>query len=164
MSQDYQTRQLNTKEGNLTGPIRTCHNMHTHTGNTCQPEPQLKSFSCSSAILSHNSRDVILSHNSRNDTCLTLIPSHNSRNMFWATTQGTPVSQTSRHHKNLVDHAHQSKQNPILLQQYRLALLLSRQANHAFKPPSRTISVARCHACRLPSEFIAIAWRFTYYR
>jgi len=42
MSQDYQTRQLITKEGNLLDPIRTRHNVHTHTGNTCQPEPQIK--------------------------------------------------------------------------------------------------------------------------
>jgi len=54
MSQDYQTRQLNIEEGNLTRPIRTRHNAHTHTSNTHQPEPQLKSSSCSSAIPSHN--------------------------------------------------------------------------------------------------------------
>ncbi|QCD96688.1 hypothetical protein DEO72_LG6g1396 [Vigna unguiculata] len=53
-SQHYQTRQLNTKEGNLTGPIHTRHNVYTHTGNTRQPKPQLKSSSCSSAIPSHN--------------------------------------------------------------------------------------------------------------
>ncbi|QCD96305.1 hypothetical protein DEO72_LG6g1007 [Vigna unguiculata] len=38
MSQDYQTRQRFTEEGNLSGPIRTGHNQHTHTGNTHQPE------------------------------------------------------------------------------------------------------------------------------
>ncbi|QCD83428.1 hypothetical protein DEO72_LG2g3772 [Vigna unguiculata] len=38
MSQDYQTRQPTTEEGNLSGPIRTGHNQHTHTGNTHQPE------------------------------------------------------------------------------------------------------------------------------
>ncbi|QCD95777.1 hypothetical protein DEO72_LG6g473 [Vigna unguiculata] len=38
MSQDYQTRQPTTEEGNLSGPIRTGHNQHTHTGNTRQPE------------------------------------------------------------------------------------------------------------------------------
>jgi len=65
MSQDYQTRQLNTEEGNLSGPIRAGHNQHTHTGNTRQPEPTLKSSSRSSAIPSHKSRDVIPSHNSR---------------------------------------------------------------------------------------------------
>jgi len=63
MSQDYQTRQLITEEGNPSRPIRTGHNQHTHTDNTRQPEPQLKSSSCSSAIPSHNSRDVILGHN-----------------------------------------------------------------------------------------------------
>jgi len=92
MSQDYQTRQLITKEGNLSRPIHAGHNQHTHTDNTRQPEPQLKSSSCSSAISSHNSRDAILSHNSRNDTCSTPIPSHNSRDTFRATTQGTPAN------------------------------------------------------------------------
>jgi len=38
MFQDYQTRQRFTEEGNLSGPIRTGHNQHTHTGNTRQPE------------------------------------------------------------------------------------------------------------------------------
>jgi len=79
-SQDYQTHQPHIEEGNLFGPIRTSHNLHTFTGNTRQSEPQLKSSSCSSAIPSHNSRDVIPSHNSRNATCLTPISSHNSRN------------------------------------------------------------------------------------
>ncbi|QCE14574.1 hypothetical protein DEO72_LG11g1577 [Vigna unguiculata] len=97
-SQDYQTRQLITEEGNPSGPIRIGHNQHTHTDNTRQPEPQLKSSSCSSAIPSHNSRDVILSHNPENATCLTPIPSHNSRDTFRATTQGTPASRHLRHH------------------------------------------------------------------
>ena len=68
----------------------------THTGNTHQPKPQLKSSSCSSAIPSHNSRFVIPSHNSRNAMCLTLILSHNSRDTFRATIQGTPESWPSR--------------------------------------------------------------------
>ncbi|QCE04139.1 hypothetical protein DEO72_LG8g2172 [Vigna unguiculata] len=43
MSQDYQTHQPTTEEGNLSGPIRTGHirtghNQLTHTGNTRQPE------------------------------------------------------------------------------------------------------------------------------
>jgi len=33
-SQDYQTRQQTTEEGNLYGPIHTGHNQHTHTNNT----------------------------------------------------------------------------------------------------------------------------------
>jgi len=73
------TRQPNTEEDNLSGPIRTSHNLHTHTDNTRQPEPQLKSSLCSSAIPSYNSKDVIPTHNSRNATCLPNIPSHNSR-------------------------------------------------------------------------------------
>ncbi|QCD92901.1 hypothetical protein DEO72_LG5g970 [Vigna unguiculata] len=80
---------------------RTSHNSHTHTGNTRQPEPQLKSSSCSSTIPSNNSRDAIPSHNSRNITCLIPIPSHNSRDTFRATTQGTP---TSARRPTLLDH------------------------------------------------------------
>ncbi|QCE00472.1 hypothetical protein DEO72_LG7g1762 [Vigna unguiculata] len=38
MSQDYQTRQPTIEEGNLSGPIRTGHNQHTHIGNTRQSE------------------------------------------------------------------------------------------------------------------------------
>ncbi|QCE04177.1 hypothetical protein DEO72_LG8g2210 [Vigna unguiculata] len=38
MFQNYQTRQRFTEEDNLSGPIRTGHNQHTHTGNTRQPE------------------------------------------------------------------------------------------------------------------------------
>jgi len=97
-SQDYQTRQPTTEEGNLSGPIRTGHNQHTHTSNTRQPEPQLQGSSCSSAIPSHNSRDAIPSHNSRNTMCLTPIPSDNSRDMFQATTQGTPAISPLKHH------------------------------------------------------------------
>jgi len=63
-----------------------------HTGNTRQHEPQFKSSLCSSAIPSHNSRDAIPNHNSRNTTCLTPILSHNSRDTFWGTTQGTLAS------------------------------------------------------------------------
>jgi len=66
--------------GQSSRPIRTSNNSHTHTGNTRQSEPCLKDSSCSSVILSHNSRDVILSHNSRNATCFSPIPRHNSRN------------------------------------------------------------------------------------
>ncbi|QCD79484.1 hypothetical protein DEO72_LG1g3126 [Vigna unguiculata] len=72
--------------GQSSGPIRMSHNSHTHIGNTRQSKPQLKDSSCSSAIPSHNSRDVIPSHNSKNVTCLTLILSHNSRDTFRATT------------------------------------------------------------------------------
>jgi len=123
MFQDYQTRQLNTEEDNLTGPIRTCHNVHTHTGNTRQPEPQLKSSSCSSAIPSHNSRDSIPSHNLRNATCLTSILSYNSRDTFRATTQGTPASRTSRYHQSLVYHAPPK-------QAKHLCLIVSPDATH----------------------------------
>jgi len=38
MSQDYQTRQLTTEEDNLSRPICTGHNQHTHIDNTRQLE------------------------------------------------------------------------------------------------------------------------------
>ena len=60
------------RRGKSSGPIRTSHNLHNHTNNTHQSEPQLKDSSYSSAILSHNARDVIPSHNSRNATCFPL--------------------------------------------------------------------------------------------
>ena len=88
--------------------------VHPHTDNTSQPEPQLKSSSCSYAISSHNSRDAILSHNSRNTTCSTPISSHNSRDTFWATTQGTLASRPLRYLRSLVDDAPQSKQTHLL--------------------------------------------------
>ena len=95
-SQDYQTLRLNTEEGNLSRLIRTSHNSHTHTNNTRQSEPQLKDFSCSSVIPSHNSRNAtclpsILSQHSRD-----IVPSHNSRN--------TPASLSLRYHPSPVDH------------------------------------------------------------
>jgi len=114
MSLDYQTRKLDTKEGNLSGPIRTSHNSHTHTGNTRQPEPQLKDFSCSSTIPSHNSRDVILSHNSRNVTCLPFIPSYNSRDTIPSpNSRNTPASRSLRYHQSLVDHTHIQAHNSL---------------------------------------------------
>jgi len=110
--------------------------MHTHTGNTRQHEPQLKSSSCSSTIPSHNSRDVILSHNSRNATCLTPIPSHNSRDTFRATTQGIPASRPLKYHQGLVDHAPPTQAIQVLLQQYGLTLHTSCQTQQASRPPS----------------------------
>jgi len=132
MSQDYQTHQLNIEESNLIGPIRTRHNTHTHTDNTCQSESQLKSSSCSSAILSHNSRDAILSHNSRNATCLTSIPSHNSRDTFGATTQGTPASRPLKYHQSLVDHAYPKHVKHFCLN--NLTWRCSRVARHKALP------------------------------
>jgi len=80
MSQDYQTRQLNTEEGNLSGPIRTSHNSHIHIDNTRQPEPQLKR--CHSKVqlkechmlnpyLEPRLKGYVSSHNSRNTSKLT---------------------------------------------------------------------------------------------
>ncbi|QCE00579.1 hypothetical protein DEO72_LG7g1869 [Vigna unguiculata] len=74
MSQDYQTRQLIIEEDNLSGPIRTGHNQHTHTGNTRQPElnsrvPRVHLPSQAQLEGCHSE------FNSRNATCLTHIPS-----------------------------------------------------------------------------------------
>jgi len=72
MSQDYQTRQLYTEEGNLSEPIRTGHNQHTHTDNTRQPElnsgvPRVHLPSQAQLEGCHSKL------NSRNAMCLTLI-------------------------------------------------------------------------------------------
>jgi len=69
--------------------------------------------SCSS-IPSHNSKDAISSHNSRNTTCLTPIPSQNSKDTFWATTQGRLARRPLRYPRSLIDHAPQSKQTHLL--------------------------------------------------
>jgi len=143
-SQDYQTRQPTTEEGNLSGPIRTGHNQHTHTGHTRQPEPQLKGFSCSSAIPSHNSRDVIPSHNSRNTTCLTPIPSHNSRDTFRATTQGTPATPPLKHHQKPRRSRLENQQHQYWCSKNRLAGDTYRQAlplpDHLEAMMSRTLT------------------------
>jgi len=68
--------------------------------------------------------------------CLTPILSHNSRDTFRATTQGTLASQPQRYHPKLVDHAHPKPATQFLLQHYRLTLLTSRQALHAFRSPN----------------------------
>jgi len=75
--------------------------MHTHTSNTRNPWATTE-------------------HNSRNGTCLTPIPSHNSRDTFRATTQGTPVSRPSRYHQSLVDHAPPKNKQITFASQYRL--------------------------------------------
>jgi len=108
-----------------------------------------------------------------------LIPSHNPRDTFRATTQGTSSNPTFKYHQNLVDHAHQ-KQTVTLPLHYRLALLLSRQAKYASRPPSGghvplgakrlcchylqvspggTNLTARRHAFQVSSDFVTIAYR-----
>ncbi|QCD96307.1 DNA repair protein REV1 [Vigna unguiculata] len=67
-----QTHQLTTEEGNLSGPIRTGHNQHTHTGNTHQSElnsrvPRVHLPSRAQLEGCHSKL------NSRNVTCLTPI-------------------------------------------------------------------------------------------
>jgi len=71
-SQDYQTRQPTTEEGNLSGPIRTGHNQHTHTSNTRQPEPQLKEYHVLNPYPEPQLKGYVPSHNSRNTSNLTL--------------------------------------------------------------------------------------------
>ena len=127
MSQDYQTRQPTIEEDNLSRPIRTGHNQHTHIGNTRQPELQLKSSSCSSVIPGHNSRYVIPSHNWRNTTCFNPYPEpqlkEHQQSHLWSIT------------KSLIDHAYRIN-NPRLQQQNRLAGDTYRQVLPASRPPS----------------------------
>jgi len=176
MSQDYQTHQLNIEEDNLIRPIRTRYNTHTHTCNTRQPKPQLKSSSCSSVIPSHNLRNVM---------CLTHILSHNSRDAFWATTQGTPASRPSKYHQSLVDHAHPKQAK----HKYGLCIIAWGYSwvTRWNAPPNRlagdtccqapsvvvatilqvslggTTLTARHHAFQASSDIIAITWRCQHY-
>ncbi|QCD96727.1 hypothetical protein DEO72_LG6g1437 [Vigna unguiculata] len=127
--------------------------MHIHTGNTRQPEPQLKSSSCSSAILSHNLRDAIPSHNSRNVMCLTLILSHNSRNL---------TSRPSRYHQSFVDHAH-PKQTKLMPLHHRLALPWSCHAKLASRSPAGDTCLEAPSASNATIS-TSIAWRDNPYR
>jgi len=134
MSQDYQTRQLITKEGNLSRPICVSHNSHTYTDNTRQSKPQLRDFSCSSAIPSHNSRDVILSHNSRNVTCLPSILSHNSRDIVPShNSRNIPASRPLRYHPKPC-RPRTSKAFKFFSLHYRLALPQNRLAKFRSRP------------------------------
>ncbi|QCE14874.1 hypothetical protein DEO72_LG11g1880 [Vigna unguiculata] len=182
-SQDYQTRQLTTKEGNLSGPIRTGHNQHTHTGNTHQPELNLRvpRVHLSSRAQLEGCHSEL---NSRNTTCLTLVPS---------STQGTHFELNPRNISKLIfevslkpcrSHNHTAKHitlvppDRLVLLSRRQALLLSdrlagdtyHQAPSAFTPlplhlsPSGTLSTIRCHEYKLlsesqlsPSDFISAA-------
>jgi len=134
------------------------HNPHTHTGNTRQPEPQLKSSSCSSAIPSHNLMDAILSHNSRNITCLTPIPSHNSKDTFWATTQGTPTSRPLKHHQGLVDHAPPNQEKHFY---YTLSPGITHKAPSAtgIQTAWRGDAYRKAPSASTHNEFAIIAWR-----
>jgi len=104
---------------------------------------------------SHNSRDVILSHNLRNVTCLTLIPSHNSRDIFWATNQGTsnkPIFKVSpkycRPHTSIANKAFASASSPCA----------ALEPLGASRPPSggHMMSGAKRLCCHY---LISIAWR-----
>ena len=167
MSQDYQTRRLNIDEGNLSGPICTSHNSHTHTRNTHQSEPQLKDFLCSSAIPSHNSRDVILSHNSRdvipshnsrNAMCLPSVPNHNSRDAVLShNLKNNPTSQPLRYHQSIADHAYPKCINIMSLYYY---LRCSKAARRNSVPDC--LAETSCHQAPSVSEPIVhagIAWR-----
>jgi len=80
-------------------------------------------------------------------------PELNSRDMFQATTQGTPTSRPLRYSRSLVDHAYYSKHNTNLLQQNRLALLMRRQELPVFMNAWRGSRTAKrkhafdAHAC-----------------
>ncbi|QCD83795.1 hypothetical protein DEO72_LG2g4142 [Vigna unguiculata] len=132
-----------TEEGNLSGPIRTGHNQHTHTGNTRQPEPQLKGPSCSSAISSHNSRDAIPSHNSRNTTYIIRTQSCSSIDRLAGDTcrQALPTPRPPGGCR-VPPGAQRPKNSPRC--RYRLAVLTS--------PPGAQVPVTHC--------WTVIAWRY----
>ena len=124
----------NVEEGNLSRPIRTSHNSHTNTDNNRQSESQLKECSCSSAILSHNSRDVIPSHNPRNVTCLSPIMSHNSRDIILShNSRNTPTSLSLRYHPNPC-RLRTSKHTKAMPLYFCLAVLYTRQAKFHSRP------------------------------
>ena len=111
----------------------------------------------SSAISSHNSRDVILSHNSRNTTCLTPIPSHNSRDTFRATTQGTLANPPLKHHQTSC-RSQLHNQIPSWSSTNRLAGDTCRHALPAPRPPGRCRvppGAQRLKTCRLNSHRLA---------
>jgi len=116
--------------------------------------------SCSSAIQSHNSRDVIPSHNSRNTTCLTPIPSHNLRDTFRATTQGTPTNPPFKSTaRRLVDYNFSIK-SPSCSSTNRLVGDTYRQALPAPRPPGAASSqtawrVSRTARRTTPQNFIS---------
>jgi len=70
MSQDYKTCQLITENDNLSRPIRTGHNQHTHTGNTRQPELNSRVPRFHSPYRAHL-EGYVPSHNSKNTSKLT---------------------------------------------------------------------------------------------
>ncbi|QCD93548.1 hypothetical protein DEO72_LG5g1623 [Vigna unguiculata] len=137
-----------TEKGNLSGPIRTGHNQHTHTGNTRQPEPQLKRSSCSSAIPSHNSR---------NTTCLTPIPSHNSKDTFRATTQGTPAIPPLKHHQKPRRSRLQNQQHQYCYS--KITWRGTRTARHCPLPnrlEATTITSGHHYTCRKAAAYRAL--------
>ena len=118
-SQDYQTRQLITEEVNLSGPIRTGHNQHIHTGNTRQTElnsrfPHVHPPSRAQLEGCHSESQLKECH------VLNPYPELNSRDTFRATTQGTPANRPLRYPKSLIDHTHHIKHNTVA-SRYRLA-------------------------------------------
>jgi len=78
MSQDYQTRQLITEEGNPFGPICIGHNQHTHTGNTRQPELN------SRVAIPSSTRGMPFRAQLEECHVLNPYPELNSRDTFWA--------------------------------------------------------------------------------
>ncbi|QCD78469.1 hypothetical protein DEO72_LG1g2102 [Vigna unguiculata] len=129
-----------TPEDNLSGPIRTGHNQHTHTGHTRQPELNLRVPRVhlpSRAQLEGCHFEL----NSWNATCLTPIPSStqgmrselNSRNTSKSTFE-TPLY--------FVDHAPQSKQPQL---HHGIALRKTLGTRH-IRPPVRLAGDAYCLA------------------
>ncbi|QCD99854.1 hypothetical protein DEO72_LG7g1140 [Vigna unguiculata] len=91
-----------------------------------------------------------LSHNSRNDTCLTPISSNNSRDMFCATTQGTPASRPSGYQQSLVDHTHPKQANTRLASTLSPGAVLELPDKTCFKTAWRGTRTVRRQAPLMP--------------
>ena len=106
--------------GQSSKPIRTSHNLHTHTDNTRQSEPQLKRCHFKPQL-----KECHVFNPYPEPQLKRYITSHNSRN--------TLASRSLRYHQSLVDHKH-PKQTSVLPLHYRLMLLQSRQGKSSFRP------------------------------
>ncbi|QCE10496.1 hypothetical protein DEO72_LG10g1726 [Vigna unguiculata] len=108
MSQDYQTRQLITEEGNPSGPIRTGHNQHTHTDNTRQPKlnsrvPRVHLPSRAQLEGCHSKL------NSRNVTCLNPISRSTQGIRSELNSRNLAILPLKHHQKSCRSHIHKSR-------------------------------------------------------
>jgi len=136
---------------------------------------QLKGSSCSTTILSSTQG---MSFWAQLEEChmLNRYPELNSRDTFWATTQGTPTSWPLRYQRSLVDHTHHGKRNTHILQHHRQAQTMRRQAPIVLSGAQRLMcslfasvtwrDVPCRQATRVPVLlcWLTSTWRITLYR